>query len=83
MSKVSQRKTSVGMRRSSNNKMKTETGCESAASGARKHKIWRPGEKQHTIADINNELQNKMWDLGRQKFKTHDLEIMIISTLGV
>ena len=62
--------------------MKTETDCESAASGARQHKIWRPGEKQRTTAKIDNELQNKMWDPGGQRFKKHDLEIMVIFNLG-
>ena len=62
--------------------MKTEIDCESVASGARQHKIWRPGEKQHTTAEIDDNLQNKMWDPGGQIFKTHDLEIMIIVYLG-
>lgn len=67
MMKVSQRKTSA-RKRSSNSKMKTETDCESVASGARQHKIWRPGEKQQTT-DIDDELQNKVWDPGRQRLK--------------
>ncbi len=46
MLKVSQRKTSARKRSSrSTNKMKTGTDCESEASGAREHKIWRLGEK--------------------------------------
>lgn len=46
MLKVSQRKISESTRSSgSSNKMKTETGFESAASGAKQQKIWRPGEK--------------------------------------
>ena len=81
MLKVSQRNTST-RKRSSSSKMKTETDCESAASGARHHKIWRPGEKQHTTAEIDDHLQNKVWDPGRQRIKTHDQEIMIIFYLG-
>ena len=50
-------------RKRSSSKMKTETDCESAASGARQHKIWRPGEKQKTV-DIDDELHNKVWDPG-------------------
>ena len=81
MLKVSQRKTSAKKRSSS--KMKTKTNCESVASEARQHKIWRPREKQHTTAQIDDNLQNKVWDLGGQRLKTHDQEIMIVSTLGV
>ena len=44
-------------------------------------KIWKPGEKQQIT--IDDDLQNKVWDLERQgqRLKTHDQEIMIISTL--
>ena len=69
MMKVSQRKTSARKKSSSNNKMKTETDCESAASGARQHKIWRPGEKQQTTTEIDNKLQNKVQDPGGQRLK--------------
>ena len=62
MLKMSERKTSARKRCSrSSRKMKTETDCESAASGARQHKVWDPGG---------------------QRFKTHDLEIMIISVIN-
>ena len=80
MLKVSQRKTSA-RKRSSSNKMKTETDCKSAVSGAIQHKIWRPGEKQQTT-DIDDKLQNKVWDPDGQRFQTHDQEIMIIFNLG-
>lgn len=63
--KVSQRKTSTRKRRRSSSKIKTKIGCESEASGARQHKIWGPGEKKKT-EDIDDELQNKMWDPGKQ-----------------
>ena len=45
--------------------MKTKTDCESAASGARHHKIWRPGEKQQATAD--EDLQSKVWDPGKHR----------------
>lgn len=63
MTKESRKKPAVARKRSSRsrNKMKIETDCESAASGARQHKVWDPG---------------------RQRFKTHDLEIMVIFNLG-
>ena len=48
--------------------MKTETDCERAANGARQHKIWRSGEKQQTT-DIDDELQNKVWDPSGQRLK--------------
>ena len=82
MLKVSQRKTSA-RKSSSSSKMKTKTDCESVVSGARQHKIWRPGEKQQTTVDVDDKLQNKVWDPGGQRLKTHDQEIMIILTLGV
>jgi len=81
MMKVS-RKRSATRKKREDNKRKTTKDSKSIASGALQHKIWRPGEKQHTTAKINDNLQNKMWDPGRQRFKTHDLEIMIIFYLG-
>ena len=78
--KVSQKKTST-RKKSNNSKRKTMTDCESAASGARHHKIWRPGEKKQTTTDVDDKLQNKVWDPGRQGLKAHDQEIMIIFNL--
>ena len=67
MMKLSERKISVGKRRSSgSSEMKTERDRESATSGARQHKIWRPGEKTQTTVEIDNKLQNKVWDPGGQ-----------------
>lgn len=62
MLKGSQRKTSARKRSRSSSKMKTGTDYESVASGARQHKIWRPGEKQQ--ATTNGNLQHKVWDPG-------------------
>ena len=60
MMKVSwKRPAAVKQRRS--NKRKTED-CKSAASGAKQHKVWKPGEKQRAIA--HEDLQNKVWDPG-------------------
>jgi len=53
------------------------------SSGARQHKIWRPGEKQHTTTEIDDNLQNKMWDPGGQRIEMHDQEIMVIFNLGI
>ena len=82
MMKVSQRKISTRKRSSSSNKRKTKRDCESAASGARQHKLWKPGEKQQTLVDVDDNLQNKVWDLGGQRLKMHDQEIIIIFNLG-
>lgn len=76
------RKRSTTRKKRKDNKRKTTKDRKSRASGALQYKIWRPGEKQHTTAKNNDNLQNKMWDLGRQKFKQHDLEIMVIFYLG-
>lgn len=66
--KVSQKKTTSGKQRSCS-KRKTIEECESMASGALQHKVWRPGEQQQTTATIeyltsNARLQNKVWDPG-------------------
>jgi len=63
MLKASQWKTSARKRSSgSSSKMKTETDYESAANGARQHKIWRHGEKHQ--ATTNGNLPHKVWDPG-------------------
>jgi len=56
----------VKQKRRSNrsNKMKTTEDCKSAASGAKQHKVWRPGEEQQTEAAANRKLQHKIWDPG-------------------
>ena len=78
---VSQKKTAaVKQRRSS--KRKTTEDCESIASGAMQHKLWRSGEKKQSEAETNGKLQNKVWDPGRKRSETHDQEIMIIFNLG-
>jgi len=70
----------VKQRRSS--KRKTTEDCESIASGAMQHKVWRPREKQQTKAATNGKLQHKIWDPGRKRSETHDQAIMIIFKLG-
>ncbi len=66
MLKGSQRKTSARKRSSrSSSKGKTVEDCESAASGAKQHKVWRPGEEQQTKAAANGNFQHKVWDPGR------------------
>ena len=71
------------VRRTSNRKRKTVANCESIASGAKQHKVWKPGEQQQTTATTKDKLQNIVWDLGRQRSESHDQELMIILTLGV
>lgn len=71
MMKVSLNKT-LERKKSSSSRRKTVIDCESVASGARHHKIWRPGEKQQTTIDVNEKLQNKVLDPGRQGLKAYD-----------
>ena len=72
MMKVSQKKTSTRKKRSRSSKRKTVTDCESTASGAKQHKVWRSGLKQQTTEKIDDKLQNKVWDPGRKRLKEHD-----------
>lgn len=81
MMKVPQKKAEV--RRPSNSKRNTTTDCETITSGAKQHKVWKPREQQQTTAATKDKLQNNVWDIGRQRSKAHDQEIMIILTLGV
>lgn len=55
----------VKQRRSS--RRKTAEYCESAASGERQHKVWRPGEEQQTEAAANGKLQQNIWDPGKPR----------------
>jgi len=59
------RPTTVKQKRSS--KRKTAEDCKSTTSGAKKHKVWRPGEEKNTEAAANGKLQYKIWDLGKHK----------------
>ena len=70
MMKVSQKKPAAVKQRR-NNKRKTIEDCESIASGAMQHKVWRLREEQQTEATKNGELQHKIWDLVRKIFETH------------
>ena len=82
MMKVPQKKTTVTRPRSSR-KRKIAAECESIDSGEKQHKVWKPREQKQTTSTTNVKLQTKVWDLGRQRTKEHDQEIMIILTLGV
>ena len=62
MLKVSQKKTSANKRSSRRSKRKTAEDCKSTTSGAKQHKVWRPGEEQQTKAAANGKLQYKIWD---------------------
>jgi len=83
MLKGSQRKTSARKRSSrGSSKRKTAEDCESAASGAKQHKVWRPGEEEQTKTAANGNLQHKVWDPGIHRFQAHDQEIMINFKVG-
>ena len=64
MVKVSQIKTIVGKKRSSNNKRKTVAECESIASGKMQNKVWKPGKVQLKNNATIGQQQNRVWDLG-------------------
>ena len=76
MMKVSQKQT-VAVKRIRCNKRKTAEDCESIASGAMQHKVWRPGEKQ--------QMGNCRTRYGIQKDKNpkHMIRSCLFSTLGV
>ena len=80
--KVSQKKAVTRNQRSSSSKRKKVTDCESLASGKMHHKIWKLGEVQKKNIAADDQLQNKVWDPGRQGLKAHDQEIMINFNLG-
>lgn len=52
------------VKQNSSSKRKTAEDCKSATSGAKQHKVWRPGEEQQTKAAANGNLQHKVWDPG-------------------
>ena len=58
------RKRLAAVKQKRSNKRKTSEDCESTTSGARQHKVWRPGEEQQTEATANGKLQHKIWDPG-------------------
>jgi len=60
MKEFRKRPAAVKQRRSS--KRKTTEDCESVASGARQHKVWKPRERRRAIA--HDDLQHKIWDPG-------------------
>ena len=66
MGKVSKRKILARKQRSSNIKRKTKRECISVASGARQNKIWKLGGVQKKNVATDEQLQNKVWDPGRQ-----------------
>ena len=54
------RKRPAAVKQKRSRKRKTTEDCESTVSGARQHKIWKPGGRQRTIT--HDYLQNKIWD---------------------
>lgn len=69
MKEFRKRPAAVKQKRSS--ERKTAEDCKSTASGAKQHKIWRPGEEQIEAA-TSAKLQHKIWDPGK-----HGAEHMI------
>ena len=65
----------------------TEKDCRSKASGALQHKIWKPRElkmtKKEQYDDMDDQLHNKVWDLGILKIEGYDQEVIFISSWGV
>ena len=59
------RKGPASVKQKRSGKRKTTEDCKSTASGAKQHKIWRPGEEQQTEAAANAKLQYKIWDPGK------------------
>ena len=68
MMKVTEKKTAAKKQRSSS-KRKPEGGYKSAASGKLQHKVWKPGGMQKKNVVIDDQLHNKVWDLGRRRIK--------------
>ena len=60
-------KSPAPVKQKSSSKRKTAEDCESAASRAMQHKVWRPGEEQQTEATTNGNLQHKIWDPGKHR----------------
>ena len=55
MRKESQRKNIIE-RKQSSNKKNIKADCESIASGAMQHKVWKPGEQQQTTSTTKGKL---------------------------
>ena len=64
MMKVSQRQQKTTRKQKNLSKRKTTKDCESTASGAMQHKVWRPRGEHQKEATISGKLQHKIWDLG-------------------
>ena len=75
------RPAAVKQRRSS--ERKTTKDCESIASGAMQHKVWRPGEEQQIEAVTSGKLQHKIWDPGIHRSEHMIRRSLLILTLGV
>ena len=65
----------------------TEEDCRSKDSGALQDKIWKLGEmkmtkkKQHD--EMDDHLQNKVWDPLILKMEGYDQEVIFLSSWGV
>ena len=77
-----------GLKKQNNNKRQMiEEYCESKDSGALQQKIWKPRElnmtktKQHD--EMNDQLQNTVWDPGILKTEYYDQEVILLSSWGV
>jgi len=68
MMKVSWKKPAA-VKQKESSKRKTTEDCESLFSGARQHKVWRPGEQQQTKVVTNGRWKHKIWNLGKHRFE--------------
>ena len=62
----------------------TEEDCRSKASGALQHKIWKLGELKITKTEqhdeMDDQLQNKVWDPCILKMECYNQEIIFLSS---
>ena len=65
----------------------TEEDCRIKASGALQQKIWKLEELQMTKTkqhdEMDDQLQNKVWDLGVLNIEGYGQEVIFISSWGV
>ena len=64
-----------------------EKDCRRKASGALQQKIWKPRElnmsKTEQHDEMDDQLQNKVWDLGILKMEGYDQEVIFLFSWGV
>ena len=64
----------------------TEEYCRRKSCKALQQKIWKPGKLKMIIEkhdEMDDQLQNKVWDLGILKMKGYDQEVIFLSSWGV